>query len=117
MPHKIDRPCVFAEFIAPEIEITSQTVLEGGGPRNLSCSNPNSAEISIGLEWFRVSDGVSLGTSGTLFFNAPINRTLTGEYECQLTSLLHGTITSGVAELIVESKLLHVTAILLSCFI
>ena len=82
-----------------------QTVMEGTGPRFLFCVNPNSPEVSSGIQWFRASDGVSFGTSENLLFNAPIDRTMAGEYECGLISLLDSSTANSFVELTVECKL------------
>ena len=82
---------------------------EGAEVAVLVCMNPNSADVSTGIQWFRVGgDGTVLSTSPALSINGPnlgpVTRDLAGGYECQIMSLLDSSTASTIGELIVECK-------------
>ena len=98
----------FLEFLPPELG-PNQHVIEGTGPISLTCNNPNSPEVSLGVQWFR--DGLLQTESQSLLFFPPIQRERAGSYECRLTSLIDASILSGMTELIVQCKLHHVAVL------
>ncbi len=93
-------------LLPPILTSAERRVEEGQGPAFLLCNNPNSPEVANAFQWFRVSDpGTPLSTRSRLTFNFPISRDSSGEYECQLVSLINGENATARGELIVECKL------------
>lgn len=94
----------FAVFLPPLVSDDEIRILEGSGTSFLVCTNPNSPEVSSGVEWFGPGDTAPISTFHFLPFSNPL-RADAGKYECRVVSSLTGETASATAELIVECKL------------
>ena len=93
-------------LLPPSMRSTPVRVLESDGFAALSCVNPNSPEVSDGVQWFRVGDERAIVSSGILVLR-PISRDVAGEYECRASSRIQDQTASAIAEVIVECKLCY----------
>ncbi len=105
MPHVVFL-VPFVVLLPPTLARELIRVGETDLPTSIMCINPNSEEVSNGIQWFRVNEPIS-GPSSL----AITSRESAGRYECRLHSLINGETASVIGEVIVECELLLVVVV------